>query len=286
MYNIFRLLSFFIFLVLFSCGTSTNTTYVNPHAAPHIQMHQEFKDEENQKIIQEISGKYSGSIPCSDCEHINYVIELRKDLTYNLWYSYVGKSEIIIEKSGKFILSNRLTIQLDNAANGMNLLKKTQKGLLLLDKNGNEFSGELEEQYNLHLVKLNTENYKFLKQQFLTKKWNNSIGFYAFGNEPSWSLDINFDKSMHLKNLEFTDLKKSDKNINCSLSSVDGGENTPIWEPSLLFSLKYSLVLASCLKRFISNALALPEPISIIFDHSKSLFFISDTISQPIIMFI
>lgn len=202
MYKIYLLPSLFIFSVLFSCGTTTNTTYVNPHAEPHIQMHQELRDEENQKVIQDISGKYSGFIPCSDCEHISYVIELHNDLTYNLLYTYVGKSETNIEKSGKFILSNRLTIQLDNAANGMNLLKKIPEGLLLLDKNGNEFSGEQAEQYKLLSVKINTEKYKSLKQQFLVKKWNSSIGFYAFGNEPSWSLDINFDKSMHLKNLD------------------------------------------------------------------------------------
>lgn len=39
-------------------------------------------------------------------------------------------------------------------------------------------------------------------QQNLLKKWEQGIDFYAFGNEPFWSLDMDFEKVIQFKNLD------------------------------------------------------------------------------------
>lgn len=193
------------FLTLVSCGSSTNTSYSNPHAEPHNQMHQDLINEENQKIIEDLSGNYSGKFPCSDCDYIDYSISLFEDGTFKLTYTYVGKSNAPIEKSGKYILTNRLLIQLNNSANGMNFLRKIPDGLLLLDKNGNEFSKDISQKYKLFPIVSNANSSIALKKKLLFKKWNSGINFYAFGNEPFWSLDIDIDNNIRVKNLDGLD---------------------------------------------------------------------------------
>ncbi|NOQ92367.1 MAG: META domain-containing protein, partial [Flavobacteriaceae bacterium] len=196
--------------LLLSCGsTSTQTTTVNPHAAPHIEMHQELMDENkqnafNENYAKEIAGTYLGLIPCADCEKISYKIQLHEDLTYNLTYSYIGKSNSPIKKSGKFSINKaRLLIELDNASNNMNYLRKMPYGLLLLDKNGNEITGDLADKYQLLPMTETTENNELQGlQRILIKKQQKGIDFYAVGNEPFWSLDMDFEKVIYFKNLD------------------------------------------------------------------------------------
>jgi len=229
---------FLSFSYLFlSCGTtSTQTTNVNPHAEPHIAMHQELINENKQKVFnenyaKEISGTYMGMIPCADCEKINYKIQLHDDLSYVMEYQYIGKSSATIKKSGKYhINNNRLLIQLDNAANSMNFLKKMPYGLLLLDKNGNEINGDLADKYKLLPMTKTNENNEFKGlQKILIKKQKEGIDFYAVGNEPFWSLDMDFDKVFRFKNLDGIEfnapvIKAIDANLNRYRSATESGE--------------------------------------------------------------
>ena len=148
-----------ILAVFISCGSSSSTssTYVNPHGQKHQQAHQEFAMQTAQNkltddFIKDITGNYLGTIPCADCEGIQYQLKLNKNLSYTLKLMYKGKSEEITEIDGFYSLTDTLLILLDEKAGNMNYLKKVDNRLLLLDKNGNEINGELAETYLLDRV--------------------------------------------------------------------------------------------------------------------------------------
>ncbi len=222
--------------IISSCG-STSETSVNPHAEPHIQMHKEFIKEENQKVmnqqfLKEISGTYLGMLPCNDCEKIIYRLQLNKDQTYQAKITYKGKEDTIL-KNGNFKITDKLTIELDDYINGMNQLLPESKGLLLLDRNGNKFTGENAEQYYLLPVTRTNENPKEARfQKILQNKFQAGIDFFAFGNEPSWSLDMDFEKSIHFKDLDGIDFsapavkpdQAMDANIKRYRSVTESGE--------------------------------------------------------------
>ena len=200
----------FSFLMI-SCGsTSTQTTSVNPHAEPHVQMHEEFINEQNQqtmnkKFAQELSGTYLGMIPCADCEKIIYRLILNDDLTYQSKKTYQGRSDIPFEKKGTYTINSQFIIQLDDGG-GMNMFKKESKGLLMLDKKENEITGNLADKYYMLPIVKSVKNNKQNKyQQILYKKYQEGIDFYAFGNEPFWSLDMDFEKGFRFKNLDGLD---------------------------------------------------------------------------------
>ncbi len=233
------LLLFTTNLLFLSCGSyPTQTTSVNPHTEPHAEMHNDYIKEENQEIMnkqftQELAGTYLGMIPCADCEKIIYRLQLNSDNTYQSKITYQGKSEKPIIKKGVFTINDRLIIQLDKNAGGMNLFKRQSKGLLLLDKNGKVIEGDLADKYYLlPIVKSseNTKQYRF--QQILQKKGQEGIDFYAFGNEPFWSLDMDFEKVIRFKNLDGLEfnapavapVKAMDANVSRYRSVTESGE--------------------------------------------------------------
>ncbi len=211
----------FLFLTLntlISCSSSSSSSssssnqeeaYVNPHVAAHEKAHGEFMIEEAQKEINtnyldEISGNYMGKIPCADCEGIIYRLQLNDDKTYQSTITYKGKSVKPILKTGTYTINNRLIIQLDDQS-GMSFFKKQSEGLLMLDKNGNEITGDLADKYILNPV--NNNDVEKINQQYMQKKWKEGIDFYANGNEPFWSLDMDFEKGYRFKNLDGLEFK-------------------------------------------------------------------------------
>ena len=162
--NIMKKLQYFILVTIItlflSCGSSNSSTgrsYVNPHAQKHQQAHQEFAVQTVQEnladdFISDISGNYLGTIPCADCEGIQYQLKLNKNLSYTLKLMYKGKSEEITEIDGFYSLTETFLILLDEKAGTMNYLKRVDSNLLLLDKNGNEIHGEIAEAYVLDRV--------------------------------------------------------------------------------------------------------------------------------------
>jgi len=199
-------------LSFYSCDSSSSTTTsVNPHAQAHNQMHQDHIKEELQKEVnkmkKDISGTYAGSLPCADCEEIIYQLQLNEDLSYRSRVIYKGRSDVPIEKTGTFTISDEFVIQLDHQAGNMNYFKKNGNGLLMLDKDAKVITGDLADKYNL-LPIMNMESSEYVKgkkQQMIYKKWKDGIDFYAFGNEPFWSLDMDLDKEIRLKNLDGLD---------------------------------------------------------------------------------
>lgn len=140
-----------------------------------------------------VSGTYIGMIPCADCAQISYRLILGKDFSYAETMHYMGKSDSAFEKKGTYAFNTGGDVVLDKSTPGMHLFRQNKDGLLMLDQEGNEIKGELAGQYQLQLVK--SRNAAEVQQTDLNrKKWNEGIDFYASGNEPDWSLDMDLEK--------------------------------------------------------------------------------------------
>lgn len=97
-------------------------------------------------------GTYYGVLPCADCEGIETVITLSKDLTYKLSSKYLGKSDTAIEKTGSFTWNEvGTTITLggidDKTAPTKYFVGENQ--ITQLDLEGNKITGALAEKYIL-----------------------------------------------------------------------------------------------------------------------------------------
>lgn len=149
------ILASLFFWTLLSCGSSSGSTSsnVNPHAQMHSQMHQELYQEELNKEItkqlEKISGTYSGVLPCSDCESIDFELELNPDLSYRSTAVYAGKSEEPVVNEGNYSVSENWKIKLDQNTGNLQYFQPTDGKLIVLDKNGFAIPGELGKKYIL-----------------------------------------------------------------------------------------------------------------------------------------
>lgn len=149
------ILASLFFCAIISCGSSSGSTntYVNPHAQAHSQMHQELYQEELNKEItkrlEKISGTYSGALPCSDCEGIDFELKLNQDLSYISRAVYVGKSEDPVVLEGYYSVSENWKIKLDQNTGNLQYFQPADGKLIVLDKNGFVIPGELGKKYFL-----------------------------------------------------------------------------------------------------------------------------------------
>jgi uncharacterized membrane protein/heat shock protein HslJ len=149
------------------------------------------------------TGIFIGEIPCASCEAIVFEIQLNADNSYQQTLIYRGESKTAIVNNGIFSISNEGIIQLDENAGSLNYLKAIPNGLLLLDKNGKVIEGALATNYILIPKNNTSENNETAGfQQILLKKQQEGIDFYATGNEPFWSLEMDFDNLMRFKTMD------------------------------------------------------------------------------------
>jgi len=218
-----------------SCGNNQQIVETkNPHVEAHQKMHDDFAQEKiNNEFIEKIAGTYVGKIPCADCEAILYTLQLNNDKTYKSTLTYLGKSNSPISNDGEFSIIKGNTIELDENAGSMNYFQKVEDGFLLLDKNGKVIEGDLANNYKFIPKKEDIENMENSgMQKILLKKQAEGFDFYAFGNEPSWSLDIDFDKVIHLKSANGIDFRApavdpvmaQDHNVKRYRSVTESGE--------------------------------------------------------------
>jgi uncharacterized lipoprotein NlpE involved in copper resistance len=141
--------------ILTSCGSSSGSSKadVNPHAQAHAQMHQKLYQEELNKEItrqlEKLSGRYSGNLPCSDCEGIKFELVLKPDLSYSSRAEYVDKSQDPIVKDGFYTLSENGKIKLDQNTDNLQFFQAEENQLKVLDMNGYSIPGEPGEKYFL-----------------------------------------------------------------------------------------------------------------------------------------
>jgi heat shock protein HslJ/uncharacterized membrane protein len=147
------------------------------------------------------AGKYGGYLPCADCPGIEYTLTLYRDGTYSESLFYTDRSAKAIVRSGAFAIDGEMVI-LEKHDAGMKFFARHPQGLLMLDTNRNIITGDLSAQYILFrkaqygAAMQNTDTLMRMQE-----KMKQGIDFYALGSEPSWSLDIDFDKFMRFKSL-------------------------------------------------------------------------------------
>lgn len=142
------------------------------------------------------AGIYYGELPCADCPGINYELELNNDKTYTERMLYLEHDTVAREESGNFSIDNDTLLILKNKStnNGMNKFVITGDSLRMLNKSGKAITSDFSNKYIL----TTTKPEKFV---MMAEQKDNSIGFKATGNEPFWSLEIDFNNNMHFKAL-------------------------------------------------------------------------------------
>ncbi len=174
---------------------------------------------QNNKIIKEKNpednnffiGDWFGELPCADCAGISYKLSLNSDMTYNEVSVYRGKDENPFFESGTWIFLSDSTISI-SGSNRKFLLSNNE--LIMLDIDGNRIQSGFSEMYHLRkeIVEENPDIYK--------RKFDEGIDFTARGNEPFWSLDIDFDKQIKFTSL--TDIAELNTPVVSGIKSDDG----------------------------------------------------------------
>jgi uncharacterized membrane protein/heat shock protein HslJ/uncharacterized lipoprotein NlpE involved in copper resistance len=155
------------------------------------------KVDPNAEQVKKIATLYSGTLPCADCEGIAYALVLKPDMTYEARLTYRGKSAEPVVHTGKWKLEgNKVT--LDKPTEGMNQFEVGEKQLAMLDLSGNKITGALADLYKLYVPE---EGAPAPQLSIWAKKYLQGTDFVAMGNEPSWSLDMDFDKGIRFKSL-------------------------------------------------------------------------------------
>ena len=104
-------------------------------------------------ILQEASGLYTGVIPCADCPGISTRVGLNADMTYTLDIRYIDRSDEIFTYSGVFVWdAGSSTITFDNQLIGQCLLEGDALYLLV---DGKKKEGANVENYTLTKVDQN-----------------------------------------------------------------------------------------------------------------------------------
>ncbi len=149
-------------------------------------------------------GRYEGYLPCADCPGIEYKLLLNADGTYSESIFYTGRSGQPAVRKGTYTVAGDI-LALHKSEAGLKYFAPHPHGLQVLDINGRQITGNLSRRY---ILTRKTESDGAMltndTMMLMRKKLEQGIGFYAFGNEPSWSLDIDFEKGMWFKSL--TDL--------------------------------------------------------------------------------
>jgi heat shock protein HslJ/uncharacterized membrane protein/uncharacterized lipoprotein NlpE involved in copper resistance len=222
------LLSIFMILLIIRCS-STPETLQDPKMVSFLT-----------------NGIWLGALPCADCEEIDYQLNLRTDFTFKQKFVYKGKSEEPIIEEGKWFFSSDSVIELESYDYGK-LFLISGKELIMLDQYGDRIESEFEAKYHLKKdastvketeevesvtdkqpkqepVKINTAYYQ--------EKFISGIDFFARGNEPFWTLEIDLEKSIAFATLDdikistpaVEGIKAQDSDVTLYRAKSDKGE--------------------------------------------------------------
>lgn len=98
----------------------------------------------------EMTGTYSGVVPCGDCDGIKTSLSLVDDGTFILNREYLGKDATDLQVTGTYEYDEQSQIvTLENAADGPSKFLMLNGDIWLLDQNSNRIQGDLADQYVL-----------------------------------------------------------------------------------------------------------------------------------------
>ena len=97
-------------------------------------------------------GVYTGIVPCADCDGIETVVIIHKDLTYRVQTKYIGKSTEVFDKRGTFVWDKSgNSVELQGIATGTmpTRYRVEENQLIQLDLKGKKIAGEQASRYVL-----------------------------------------------------------------------------------------------------------------------------------------
>src|SRR5688500_7718216 len=104
----------------------------------------------NSKTSLDWDGVYRGVLPCANCEGIETTIHLVKDAHYTVRAKYLGKSDSIYERSGKFEWNDQgNTIRFDEGSDKATIFFVGENALTQFDNDGKRITGEMADRYIL-----------------------------------------------------------------------------------------------------------------------------------------
>jgi copper homeostasis protein (lipoprotein) len=121
--------------------------------SPKIKTTETLSKGDNSMVSLDWYGTYMGKIPCADCQGIETSITLNKDGSYLLKTKYLGKSDVLNEKTGKYTWNTAgSTITLNGISNSPNQFLVGENVLFQLDMSGKRITGNLAESYQLKKI--------------------------------------------------------------------------------------------------------------------------------------
>ena len=221
-------LSTLIFLIITGCSSAPETTT------------------ENKDVTFLTNGIWLGMLPCADCEEIDYQINLKNDYTFKQKSVYKGKSDEIFTDEGRWgFVSDSVIAVSGNDDYKMFLIQ--QNHLVMLDQDGNKMESSFEDKYRLHKDPTTVKETKDLEPtkevtpvvpvveldlSYYQEKFLNGVDFFARGNEPNWTLEIDFEKSMSFAMFEgfniitpaVEGIKAQDSDVTLYTAKTESGE--------------------------------------------------------------
>lgn len=145
-----------------------------------------------------VMGVYTGVTPCADCEGIYTRLEFIDSVTYIKSSKYLGKSNHPFFDMGEWTIQNDSVLALNTHGKTQRYLHEGSS-IVLLDEEGKRIRGALANYYKL--AKGEPE-----KNKHFTSQKAAEVDFVAQGNEPSWSIEIDFEKHLILRTLDLDSL--------------------------------------------------------------------------------
>lgn len=145
-----------------------------------------------------VMGVYTGVTPCADCEGIYTRLEFIDSVTYIKSSNYLGKSNQPFFDMGEWHIQNDSVLAL-NAHGNTQLYLHEGSNIVLLNQEGKRIQGPLANFYKL--AKGEPE-----KNKHFTSQKAAGVDFVAHGNEPSWSIEIDFEQNLILRTLDLDSL--------------------------------------------------------------------------------
>ncbi|WP_270089622.1 copper resistance protein NlpE [Sphingobacterium sp. SYP-B4668] len=96
----------------------------------------------------EVLGNYRGVLPCTDCQGIETILQIKADKSYRLSTKYLGKSDENFIKAGRWKI-HASTLSLEGIDYKFKIF---EDHLGQLDLSGNDMRGDLADQYLLSKI--------------------------------------------------------------------------------------------------------------------------------------
>lgn len=150
-------------------------------------------------LMEKASVSWTGKLPCADCPGIDYQLVLNKDGSFTETSVYQERQVKPFIENGNWNISPDSVIQLRYKGHENRYFAFRGRYLEMLDLQGKEIQSDFREKYRLEPKPENQNTGEEPEAAFWNEKSVRGIDFFASGNEPFWSLEIDFEENLALR---------------------------------------------------------------------------------------